>query len=67
MNDQVRTAILDLCDTVINVINNNDWPTEDGRLRAGVWPEHDDGVTCTCPLLERVNFIKSNLKGEKIS
>jgi hypothetical protein len=60
MNDQVRTAILDLCDTVINVINNNDWPTEDGRL-------HDDGVTCTCPLLERVNFIKSNLKGEKIS
>jgi hypothetical protein len=55
MNEELRKMILDLLHDVENVVHNNDWPTEDGHL-------HDDGVTCTCPLLDRVNFIREKIQ-----
>ena len=47
-------AIAKLLDAVEEVVHNNDWPTEAGHMT-------DDGVTCSCPILELVTVIR---KGE---
>lgn len=36
---------------VKSVIHNNDWPTEEGRMTG-------DGVTCSCPILDLIEFIE---------
>ena len=54
MNPELKQRILDLCGKVEEVVHNNDWPTEEGHM-------HDDGVNCTCPILEMTEFIKSHL------
>lgn len=54
VNPELRQLILDLCAKVEEVVHNNDWPTEEGHM-------HDDGVTCSCPILDLTTFIKSKL------
>lgn len=44
-------AIASLLRKVEEVINNNDWPTEDGH-----WT--DDGVKCTCPIADLIAVIR---------
>ena len=45
-------AIELLLGKVEEVINNNDWPTEEGHVI-------DDGVTCTCPLQILIDNIRA--------
>ena len=45
-------AIELLLSKVEGVINNNDWPTEEGHVI-------DDGVTCTCPLQILIDNIRA--------
>jgi hypothetical protein len=54
MDEKLKQAIEKLLAEVENVIGNGDWPTENGHL-------HDDGVSCTCPLLDQINFIRKGI------
>jgi hypothetical protein len=45
-------AISELLARVEEVIDNNDWPTEEGQMQ-------DDGVNATCPILLLVQAIKN--------
>ena len=55
MNQELKEKILSLCRKVEEVMSNNDWPTEEGRM-------YDFGTVCTCPLNELVRQIKAGLE-----
>lgn len=44
-------AIAELLAAVEEVVHNNDWPTEAGHMV-------DDGVKCSCPILDLVQIIR---------
>lgn len=47
--------ILALIAKVREVVHNNDWPTDEGHMP-------DDGVTCSCPILDLTDSIEAGLK-----
>lgn len=51
MNEELRQLILDLCRKVDEVVDNGDWPTEEGH-------RNEDG---TSPIGEMVSFIRGKL------
>jgi len=56
MDEKLRLLILSLCDKTDEVLQNGDWPTEDGH-----WVE--TATTCTCPLNEIITEIREGLGG----
>jgi hypothetical protein len=52
MNEELRQLILDLCRKVDEVVNNGDWPTEEG---------HSTDETGSCPMSEMTDFIRTKL------
>ena len=54
MNPTLKSQIESLCAKVQEVIDNNDWPTEEGHCI-------DTGVTYTCPLQELVGAISAGI------
>lgn len=54
MDEKLKALILSLCDKADEVLQNGDWPTDDGR-----WVE--DATTCTCPLNEIIVAIREGL------
>lgn len=56
MNERLKSLILSLCDKADEVMQNGDWPTEDGR-----WVETHAG--CTCPLNDIIVEIREALGG----
>lgn len=53
-SDRLKSLILSLCDKADEVIQNGDWPTEDGT-----WIETNAG--CTCPLNDIIVEIREAL------
>lgn len=56
MDEKLRALILSLCDKADEVVQNGDWPTEDGH-----WT--DDGKTCTCVINDIIVEIRDGLSG----
>lgn len=56
MNDRLRELVLSLCDKVDEVVQNGDWPTEDGR-----WQETNNG--CSCIMSDILTEIREALEG----
>lgn len=56
MPPSVLAKILQLCDRVDEVLQNGDWPTDDGT-----WT--DDGTTCSCPMNDLITDIREALGG----
>ena len=54
MNERLKELILSLCDKADEVLQNGDWPTDDGR-----WVE--DATSCTCPLNDIITEIRERL------
>lgn len=48
-----ENAITALLAAVEEVVHNNDWPTTAGHMV-------DDGVNCSCPILDLVNIIRTS-------
>jgi hypothetical protein len=56
MNEELRKKILSLCDKADEVLQNGDWPTEDGRFV-------ETATSCTCPLADIILEIREGLGG----
>jgi hypothetical protein len=56
MDEELKQRILSLCDKADEVLQNNDWPTDDG-----LWLETTTG--CSCPLADLILEIREGLSG----